>query len=70
MAKAETGTGGAVVSELAYRNDYVALRGTRSLPKTPGARTGAGKRRRCAPSLRLSQRPDIKPAPNSKGPAR
>jgi hypothetical protein len=27
MAKAETGVGGAVVSELAYRNDYVALRG-------------------------------------------
>jgi hypothetical protein len=27
MAKAETGTGGAVVSELAYRNDYVAVRG-------------------------------------------
>lgn len=27
MAKAETGAGGAVVSELAYRNDYIALRG-------------------------------------------
>ena len=27
MAKAETGTGGVVVSELAYRNDYVAIRG-------------------------------------------
>jgi hypothetical protein len=27
MAKAETGAGGAVVSELAYRNDYVAVRG-------------------------------------------
>ena len=27
MAKAETGVGGAVVSELAYRNDYVAVRG-------------------------------------------
>jgi len=27
MAKAETGTGGAVVAELAYRNDYVAARG-------------------------------------------
>jgi hypothetical protein len=26
MAKAETGTGGAVVVEVAYRNDYVALR--------------------------------------------
>jgi hypothetical protein len=27
MAKAQTGAGGAVVSELAYRNDYIALRG-------------------------------------------
>ncbi len=27
MAKAETGTGGVVVSELAYRNDYIAIRG-------------------------------------------
>jgi hypothetical protein len=27
MAKAQTGVGGSVVSELAYRNDYVAVRG-------------------------------------------
>src|SRR3982074_3570662 len=27
MAKAETGVGGAVVSELAYRNEYIAARG-------------------------------------------
>ncbi|GLH77873.1 hypothetical protein SSBR45G_27810 [Bradyrhizobium sp. SSBR45G] len=27
MAKAETGAGGAVVAEVAYRNDYVAIRG-------------------------------------------
>jgi hypothetical protein len=27
MTKAETGVGGSVVSELAYRNDYIALRG-------------------------------------------
>jgi len=27
MNKAETGTGGVVVAELAYRNDYVAIRG-------------------------------------------
>jgi hypothetical protein len=27
IAKAETGTGGTVVAELAYRNDYIALRG-------------------------------------------
>src|ERR1700747_3000364 len=27
MAKAETGTGGVVVSELAYRNEYITVRG-------------------------------------------
>jgi hypothetical protein len=27
MAKAQTGVGGSVVSELAYRNDYIAVRG-------------------------------------------
>jgi len=27
MAKADTGTGGFVVSELAYRNDYISIRG-------------------------------------------
>jgi hypothetical protein len=27
MAKAETGTGGVVIAEVAYRNDYIAVRG-------------------------------------------
>ena len=31
MAKAETGAGGAVVAELAYRNDYIAIRGQQRL---------------------------------------
>lgn len=31
MDKAETGAGGAIVSELAYRNDYVAVRGRAQL---------------------------------------
>jgi hypothetical protein len=31
MAKAETGTGGTVVAELAYRNDYVSVRGQQKL---------------------------------------
>jgi hypothetical protein len=31
MAKAETGVGGAVVTELAYRNDYIAYRGQAKL---------------------------------------
>jgi hypothetical protein len=31
MAKAETGTGGAVVAELAYRNDYISARASSKL---------------------------------------
>lgn len=31
MAKAETGAGGAVVAEIAYRNDYTAVRGQQRL---------------------------------------
>src|SRR5258708_20298915 len=31
MAKAETGVGGSVVAELAYRNDYIAIRGQAKL---------------------------------------
>lgn len=65
MEKAETGAGGAVVSELAYRNDYVAVRGRAQLAED------AWRRNRCretppgapAPASAPPQRPDIKPAP-------
>jgi hypothetical protein len=64
MAKAETGTGGAVVSELAYRNDYVAARGQAQMAED------AWRRNKCretppdaAPTALTPQRPDIKPAP-------
>jgi hypothetical protein len=64
MDKAETGTGGAVVSELAYRNDYVAVRGSAQQAED------AWRRNRCretppnaAPASSVPQRPDIKPAP-------
>jgi hypothetical protein len=66
MDKAETGTGGTVVSELAYRNDYVAVRGSAQLAED------AWRRNKCretppgaAPSASAPQRPDIKPAPKS-----
>lgn len=66
MDKAETGAGGAVVSELAYRNDYVAVRGRAQLAED------AWRRNRCretppgAPTpASAPQRPDIKPAPKS-----
>ena len=64
MDKAETGAGGAVVSELAYRNDYVAVRGQAQLAED------AWRRNRCResppdakPANAAPQRPDIKPAP-------
>lgn len=64
MDKAETGAGGAVVSELAYRNDYVAVRGSAQLAED------AWRRNRCRetppdakPAASTPQRPDIKPAP-------
>jgi hypothetical protein len=63
MDKAETGTGGAVVSELAYRNDYIAVRGQAQLAED------AWRRNRCretppnaTPAATTPQRPDIKPA--------
>ena len=65
MAKAETGTGGAVVSELAYRNDYVAVRGQIKFADDAWRR---GKCREGAPSTVPGPptRPDIKPAPPSR----
>jgi len=64
MDKAETGTGGAVVSELAYRNDYVATRGQAQMVED------VWRRNRCretppntTPAAATPQRPDIKPAP-------
>ncbi|MET4387831.1 hypothetical protein ABIB73_003588 [Bradyrhizobium sp. F1.4.3] len=66
MDKAETGTGGAVVSELAYRNDYIAVRGSTQLAED------AWRRNKCRetppdapPPASPPQRPIIKPAPKS-----
>ena len=44
IEKAETGTGGAVVAELAYRNDYIALRGQSHFAEE------AWRKNRCRPS--------------------
>lgn len=71
MDKAETGAGGAVVSELAYRNDYVAVRGQAQLAED------AWRHNRCretppgaAPAASSPQPPVIKPAPRSGSTAR
>jgi len=45
MAKAETGAGGAIVAEVAYRNDYIATRGQAKLAEQ------AWQKNRCRESL-------------------
>ncbi|MBR0952812.1 twin-arginine translocation pathway signal [Bradyrhizobium canariense] len=64
MDKAQTGAGGAVVSELAYRNEYIAVRGQAQMADD------AWRRNKCretppeaTPAPAANPRP-IKPAPN------
>lgn len=56
MAKAETGAGGAVVVELAYRNDYIATRGQQKLMEE------TWRKNRCRESDMEAAEPPVKPA--------
>ena len=56
MTKAETGVAGPVVAEMAYRNDYIALRGQSKLAEE------AWQRNRCQDS-----KPEAPPAAPAKG---
>ena len=58
MTKAETGVAGPVVAELAYRNDYIALRGQSKLADE------AWQKNKCQES-----KPEAKPAPVASAPA-
>jgi hypothetical protein len=60
MDKAQTGAGGAVVSELAYRNDYVAVRGQAQLADD------AWRRNRCRESPPEGPPPPESPAATAK----
>jgi hypothetical protein len=64
MAKAETGVAGPVVAELAYRNDYIALRGQAKLADE------AWRRNKCHASAPAADAPPQKPVPpaSAKGP--
>jgi hypothetical protein len=62
MAKAETGTGGAVVSELAYRNDYISARAQAGLADE------VWKRNKCAATSPAAPTPP--PAAVAPGPAK
>ena len=60
MAKAETGVAGPVVSELAYRNEYIAVRGQSKLAEE------AWQKNRCQetkPEAKPALAPAVKPAP-------
>lgn len=64
MAKAETGAGGAVVAELAYRNEFIAVRGQSKFAEE------AWQRNRCqnAPApVAAPVPPVIAPAPDARG---
>jgi len=64
MAKAETGVGGAVVAEVAYRNEYIAVRGQAKLADQ------AWQKSRCRETLPGEAMPvappSTKPAPPSR----
>ncbi|SHL69691.1 hypothetical protein SAMN05444159_6578 [Bradyrhizobium lablabi] len=64
MAKAETGVAGPVVAELAYRNDYIAMRGQAKLADE------AWRRNKCHAAPPAADAPALKPVPpaNAKGP--
>jgi len=57
MAKAETGVGGAVVAEVAYRNDYIAVRGQQRLAEE------AWQRNRCHETVPGAATPVTPPPP-------
>jgi hypothetical protein len=64
MAKAETGVAGSVVAELAYRNEYIAVRGQSQLAEE------AWRKNRCQearPEPKPVTPPQIAPAPVAKG---
>lgn len=63
MAKAETGAGGAVVAELAYRNEYIATRGQAKLAEQ------AWQKNRCrdtVPGAAMPVAPPAAPTPPSR----
>ncbi|WP_454626756.1 hypothetical protein [Bradyrhizobium cenepequi] len=57
MAKAETGAGGAVVAEVAYRNDYVSARAQQKLADE------TWRRNKCHETIVAAPAPIVPPAP-------
>ena len=65
MDKAETGAGGAVVSELAYRNDYIAVRGQSQLAEEAWRRNKCREMPETTPPAAEPPSPAGKPASTS-----
>lgn len=65
MAKAETGAGGAVVAELAYRNDYTAVRGQQRLAEEAWQRNKCRETPASAPAP-VTPPPAARVAPSSR----
>jgi hypothetical protein len=63
MAKAETGVGGAVVAEMAYRNDYIAVRGQQKLAEE------AWRRNKCHESPPAAPTPPPAPTKGKRSPS-
>ena len=64
MTKAETGVGGTVVAQVAYSNEYIAVRGQSRFAEE------AWQRNKCvatAPAAATPAAPVAAPAPNAKG---
>jgi hypothetical protein len=61
MAKAQTGVAGPVVAELAYRNDYIAVRGQTKLADE------AWQRNKCVATPEKPAQPKVASAPPAKG---
>lgn len=64
MAKAETGVAGPVVAELAYRNDYIAVRGQANFAEE------AWQRNKCHSSPPVAAAPGLAPAPPARAKGR
>ncbi len=70
MAKAQTGVGGPVVAELAYRNDYIAVRGQARLADEAWQRNKCHASIPAAPVVAAPAAPSPPPARGAHPPAR
>jgi hypothetical protein len=66
MAKAETGTAGPLVAEMAYRNEYIAVRGQAHFAEEAWRKNKCHETPPGAPAAASPGAPPVKPAPPSR----